>query len=94
MKSINTQLESINQEINNHDTFNKLNLIFNSIRNCAKHHIIGSETYVFGSRISGLALPNSDVDLYISIGNTNITYFIEYYLKLRVYEYKKNNNND
>ncbi|KAE9529068.1 hypothetical protein AGLY_012022 [Aphis glycines] len=70
LKSINTQLESINQEINNHYTFDKLNLIFNSIRNCAKHHLIGSETYAFGSRISGLALPNSDIDLYISIGNT------------------------
>ncbi|XP_050062298.1 uncharacterized protein LOC114122721 isoform X2 [Aphis gossypii] len=52
LKFINTQLESINQEINNHYTFDKLNLIFNSIRNCAKHHLIGSETYAFGSRIS------------------------------------------
>ncbi|XP_026819407.1 terminal uridylyltransferase Tailor-like [Rhopalosiphum maidis] len=70
IKSINTQLAAINQEIYNHDIIDRLDLLLNSIRICACHHFKGSRTYAFGSRITGLANKHSDVDLYIEIANS------------------------
>lgn len=70
----------INQEISNPDIIDRLFLLVNSIHSCAGQHFKGSKTYAFGSRMSGLALKDSDVDLYFDIGNIKIIY-----LKLKVY---------
>jgi DNA polymerase sigma len=69
LKAINTQLAAINQEISNPDIIGRLFLLVNSIHSCAGQHFKGSKTYAFGSRMSGLALKDSDVDLYFDIGN-------------------------
>lgn len=71
----------IKQEISNPDIIDRLFLLVNSIHSCAGQHFKGSKTYAFGSRMSGLALKDSDVDLYFDIGNINILY-----LKLKVYK--------
>lgn len=72
VKIIDTQLMAINQEISNSDISQRLMLLISSIHRCSGHHFIGSKTYPFGSRMSGLALKESDVDLYFDIGNTII----------------------
>ncbi|XP_060841499.1 uncharacterized protein LOC132922160 [Rhopalosiphum padi] len=70
LKAINTQLAAINQEISNPDIIGRLFLLVNSIHSCAGQHFKGSKTYAFGSRMSGLALKDSDVDLYFDIADT------------------------
>jgi len=72
LKSIDTQIMEIKQEISNPDIIDRLFLLVNSIHSCAGQHFKGSKTYAFGSRMSGLALKDSDVDLYFDIGNINI----------------------
>ncbi|XP_025198194.1 uncharacterized protein LOC112596619 [Melanaphis sacchari] len=70
LKSIDTQLAEINQEISNPDIIDRLFLLVNSIHSYAGQHFKGSKTYAFGSRMSGLALKDSDVDLYFDIADT------------------------
>lgn len=65
---------AINQEISNPEIIGRLFLLLNSIHSCAGQHFKSSKTYAFGSRMSGLALKDSDVDLYFDIGNINIIY--------------------
>lgn len=74
LKSIDAQIIEIKQEISNPDIIDRLFLLVNSIHSCAGQHFKGSKTYAFGSRMSGLALKDSDVDLYFDIGNINILY--------------------
>lgn len=71
LKNINRLLIDINQEIVNPDVCNRLLLLMNSVHQCAdcSNYFRGGKTYAFGSRMSGLALKNSDVDLYFDIGN-------------------------
>lgn len=59
----------IKQEITNPSINNRLFLLINSIHRCASQYFSFSKTYAFGSRMSGLALKDSDVDLYFDIGN-------------------------
>ncbi|XP_060862607.1 uncharacterized protein LOC132939454 [Metopolophium dirhodum] len=70
LKSIDTQIMEIKQEISNPDIIDRLFLLVNSIHSCAGQHFKGSKTYAFGSRMSGLALQDSDVDLYFDIAGT------------------------
>lgn len=72
LKSINTQLIAINHEICKPDMYHRLALLINSIHCYSGQCFLNSKTYVFGSRMSGLALKDSDVDLYFDIGNVNI----------------------
>lgn len=74
LKTINTQLMVIKQEITNPEIHNRLFLLINSIHRCASQYFLFSKTYAFGSRMSGLALKESDVDLYFDIGNINALY--------------------
>lgn len=69
IKTINTQLEAINNEISNPEIFQRLHLLINAVHRCSGQCFLGSKTYAFGSRMSGLALKESDVDLYFDIGN-------------------------
>lgn len=75
LKTINTQLMVIKLEITNPDIHNRLFLLVNSIHRCASQYFLFGKTYAFGSRMSGLALKESDVDLYFDIGNVNSLYF-------------------
>ncbi|XP_003246117.1 terminal uridylyltransferase Tailor-like [Acyrthosiphon pisum] len=74
IKSIDTQLvEIINQEMSNIDIMDRLLLLINSIYKCTNNldnDFEGSKIYLFGSRMSGLALKDSDVDLYFCIAGT------------------------
>ncbi|XP_050432069.1 uncharacterized protein LOC126840408 [Adelges cooleyi] len=70
MKLIEAQLDEITYEITNPSIPNKLILLINSIHRCAGPTFLYGKTYAFGSRMSGLALRDSDVDLYFDIGNT------------------------
>jgi len=70
-KIINSQLLAINQEISNSDITKRLINLINSIYYYAGNHFLGGKIYAFGSRMSGLALKDSDVDLYFDIGNFN-----------------------
>ncbi|XP_015377735.1 PREDICTED: terminal uridylyltransferase 7-like [Diuraphis noxia] len=63
-------VEIIKQDMYNIDMVDRLLLLINSIYGCTDFHFKGSKTYLFGSRMSGLALQNSDVDLYFSIAGT------------------------
>jgi len=74
LKSVNTQFIAIKQEISSPDITTRLFLLVNSIHSCAGQHFKGSKTYAFGSRMSGLALKDSDVDLYFDIGKINILF--------------------
>jgi len=79
LKCIDSQfVEIINQDMYNIDMTNKLLLLINSVYECTGSNFKGSKTYLFGSRMSGLALQDSDVDLYFSIGNINIIYIRMY----------------
>jgi DNA polymerase sigma len=69
MKTINKQLEAINNEISNPNMFQRLFMLINAIHRYSGQYFLGSKTYAFGSRMSGLALKESDVDLYFDIGN-------------------------
>lgn len=71
IKTINAQIMAINQEISNPNILHRLQLLINAIHRCAGPHFLSSKTYAFGSRMSGLALKDSDVDLYFDIGNYN-----------------------
>lgn len=81
LKNINKLLIDINQEIINPDVFNRLFMLMSSVHQCANcsKYFGYCRTYTFGSRMSGLALRNSDVDLYFDIGNyfNNSYYFKE-----------------
>lgn len=70
LKSIDKQIMEIKQEISNPDIIDRLFLLVNSIHSCAGQHFKESKTYAFGSRMSGLALKDSDVDLYFDIAGT------------------------
>uniref|UniRef100_A0A2S2QSL2 Speckle targeted PIP5K1A-regulated poly(A) polymerase n=2 Tax=Sipha flava TaxID=143950 RepID=A0A2S2QSL2_9HEMI len=70
MKTINKQLEAINNEISNPNMFQRLFMLINAIHRYSGQYFLGSKTYAFGSRMSGLALKESDVDLYFDIANT------------------------
>lgn len=90
IKNINKLLNDINQEIINPNVCHRLFLLMNSVHqsaNCSTYFGLG-KTYTFGSRMSGLALKNSDVDLYFDIGNYfyNSYYFneISTYIKMIV----------
>lgn len=72
---INTQLLAINLEISNSDIAQRLILLINSIHRCAGQHFLDGKIYAFGSRMSGLALKDSDVDLYFDIGNVKFYSF-------------------
>jgi len=77
LKSIDTQfVKIINQEMSNIDIMDRLLLLINSIYKCTENHFEGSKIFLFGSRMSGLALKDSDVDLYFCIGNINIIYYL------------------
>lgn len=68
MKAINTQLEAINNEISNPNIIHRLHLLLIAIHRCGGQHFLACKTYAFGSRMSGLALKESDVDVYFDIG--------------------------
>ncbi|XP_050540985.1 uncharacterized protein LOC126905387 isoform X2 [Daktulosphaira vitifoliae] len=70
IKLIDDQLNEITYEITNPSIPNRLISLINSIYYCAGPHFYFGRTYVFGSRMSGLAVRDSDVDLYFDIGNT------------------------
>lgn len=69
MKTIDKQLEAINNEISNSNIYQRLYSLINAIHRYSGHDFSRSKTYAFGSRMSGLALKESDVDLYFDIGN-------------------------
>lgn len=71
IKTIDAQLMAINQEISNPNILHRLQLLISAIHSYAGPHFLHSKTYAFGSRMSGLALKDSDVDLYFDIGNYN-----------------------
>jgi len=69
LKSIDTQLVEINdQGMFNIDIMDRLLLLINSVYKCTDNYFEGSKIYLFGSRMSGLALKDSDVDLYFCSG--------------------------
>lgn len=78
LKAINAQLKAINQEITHPNISNRLTLLMNSIYRCGGQLFYCSRTYPFGSRMSGLAVKESDVDLYYDIGNINIFYYLTF----------------
>jgi len=83
LRSIDTQLvEIIDQGMFNNDIMDRLLLLINSIYKCTDNYFEGSKIYLFGSRMSGLALKDSDVDLYFCSGKINIIC-----LKLNFYKY-------
>lgn len=68
---ISIQLKAINQEISNLDIHHRLTMLINAIHYSSGQHFMQSRIYAFGSRMSGLALKESDVDLYFDIGKIN-----------------------
>jgi len=66
------QVTAINQEISFSDIYHRITLLINAIHFYAGIYFMRSKIYVFGSRMSGLALKESDVDLYYDIGEFNI----------------------
>lgn len=68
-KIINSQLLDIKKEISNSDIDQKLINLISSIHIYAGQYFLNGKIYAFGSRMSGLALKDSDVDLYFDIGN-------------------------
>lgn len=60
---------AINQEIANSNISQRLTLLINAVHRCASQYFLNGKIYAFGSRMSGLALKESDVDLYFDIGN-------------------------
>lgn len=67
IKTIDTLFISINQEISNSDIYPRLIMLINAVQRSASCFNDG-QIYPFGSRMSGLALKESDVDLYFDIG--------------------------
>jgi len=72
LQIINMQLMAIKQEISNSDIHRRLTILINSIHHCSGQYFMYGKIYAFGSRMSGLALKDSDVDLYYDIGKVNI----------------------
>lgn len=60
---------AIKQEITNPDILERISLLTRSIKYCVWPHFKSGKAYPFGSRMSGLALKESDVDVYFDIGN-------------------------
>ncbi|VVC43544.1 Hypothetical protein CINCED_3A009726 [Cinara cedri] len=70
LNNINKLFNEINEEIINPDVHKRLMLLMTSVHQCAdplRHFKVG-KVYAFGSRMSGLPLKDSDVDLYFDIG--------------------------
>lgn len=72
LQIINMQLMAIKQEISNSKIHHRLTMLINSIHRCSGQYFMYGKIYAFGSRMSGLALQDSDVDLYYDIGKVNI----------------------
>lgn len=69
LKNVDTQMIAISQEIANSNISHRLFLLINAVLRCASQYFLNAKIYAFGSRMSGLALKDSDVDLYFDIGN-------------------------